>query len=46
LRLRSLTTNSLYRLLLMNKALGIGITDSKLRDLALDLLPAELRQTL
>jgi hypothetical protein len=46
LRLRSLTTNSLYRLLLMNKALGIGITDSKLRDLSLDLLPAELRQTL
>jgi len=43
-RLRSLTTNSLYQLLVLNKALGLEIADPQLRALALDLLPAEVRQ--
>lgn len=45
-RLRSLTTGSLYHLLAMNKALGFEIADPKLRDLALQLLPAELRRSI
>ena len=45
-RLRSLTTNSLYHLLVLNKALGLEITDARLRALALALLPAEVRQRL
>lgn len=43
-RLRSLTTNSLYHLLVLNKALGLEIADPQLRELALDLLPAGVRQ--
>lgn len=42
--LRSMTTNSLYHLLVLNKALGLEIADPQLRALALDLLPAEVRQ--
>ncbi len=45
-RLRSLTTDSLYHLLVLDKALGLEIADPKLRSLALDLLPAALRQRL
>lgn len=43
-RLRSLTTNSLYHLLVLNKALGVEIADPGLRTLAMELLPAEVRQ--
>ncbi len=43
-RLRSLTTNSLYHLLVLNKTLGLEITDPRLRALAMELLPAEVRQ--
>lgn len=43
-RLRSLTTSSLYHLLVLNKALGVEITDPQLRALALELLPVEVRQ--
>jgi tetratricopeptide (TPR) repeat protein len=42
-RLRSLTTVSLQRLLVMSKAFGLSITDQRLRTLAEQLLPAELR---
>lgn len=45
-RIRSLTTGSLYRLQVLCKALGSEIPDPKLRALALQLLPAELRSRL
>lgn len=45
-RLRTLTTDSLYRLLVLNRALGFEIADPKLRALALDLVPTTLRQSL
>ena len=41
--LRSLPTGSLYRLQVLGKAFGLGISDPRLRDLARELLPAELR---
>ncbi len=44
LRLRSLTTQSLYHLLVLTKAVGAEIADPTLRALALELLPAALRQ--
>ena len=43
-RLRSLTTLSLYRLQAMNKAFGLAFADPKLRALARQLLPVELRE--
>jgi hypothetical protein len=42
-RLRSLTTESLYRLLAMGRAFGLGIADPRLQALARSLLPTELR---
>ncbi len=45
-RLRSLTTASLYRLLVLSKAFELEIADPSLRTLARDLLPAALRQRL
>ena len=42
-RLRSLTTVSLYRLQAMSRAFGLEIADPRLRSLARDLLPADLR---
>ncbi len=45
-RLRTLTTNSLYHLLVLNKALGLEIADVRLRALALALLPVEVRARL
>jgi hypothetical protein len=42
-RLRSLTTASLYRLLVMSKTFGLELPDPKLRELAAKLLPVELR---
>lgn len=45
-KLRSLTTGTLYRLQVVNKAVGLSIDDPKLRELALDLLPADLRSRL
>ncbi len=45
-KLRSLTTGTLYRLHVMNKAVGLSIDDPKLRDLALNLLPSDLRNRL
>ena len=42
-RLRSLTTGSLYDLLVLAHAFHIEIADSRLRDLAIDLLPEDLR---
>lgn len=42
-RLRSLTTVSLYRLLVLSRAYGFSFTDQKLHGVALDLLPDELR---
>jgi len=45
-KLRSLTTGTLYRLHVVNKAVGLSINDPKLRQLALDLLPADLRNRL
>ncbi len=41
-KLRSLSPGSLYRLLVLGRAFGISL-DPKLRALALDLVPAELR---
>jgi predicted negative regulator of RcsB-dependent stress response len=43
-RLRSLTTVSLYRLQVLSKGFGLGISDPHLHQLALDLLPPELRE--
>ncbi len=45
-KLRSLTTVSLYRLQVMTKAFGLGIADPRLHELALKLLPAEMRNGL
>jgi hypothetical protein len=45
-KLRSLTTGSLYRLQVLGKAYGLGITDQRLHQLALDLLPDDLRNRL
>ena len=45
-RIRSLTTASLFRLLVLSKAFAIEIPDERLRVLARQLLPAELRQRL
>jgi tetratricopeptide (TPR) repeat protein len=45
-RLRSLTTVSLYRLQVISKAFGLGIDDGRLHALALSLLPAEMRGNL
>jgi hypothetical protein len=45
-RLRDLTTGSLYRLQVLTKAFGLTIEDPALRQLALDLLPLEMRARL
>jgi hypothetical protein len=42
-KLRSLTTGSLYHLQVLGKVLGMEIADPRLRQLALDLLPPDLR---
>jgi hypothetical protein len=42
-RLRSLTTGSLYDLLVLAHAFRLEIADARLRDLAIDLLPEDLR---
>jgi hypothetical protein len=45
-RLRSLSTMSLYRLLVLSRVYGIAFTDQKLHTLGLDLLPEEFRARL
>lgn len=45
-KLRSLTTVSLHRLLVLSRHFGFEIADPHLRALAPELLPAELRQSL
>jgi hypothetical protein len=45
-KLRSLSTNSLYRLQVLSRALGLSIADPRLRDLSMELLPADLRSRL
>jgi len=45
-RIRSLTTGLLYRLQVLGKAYGLAITDPRLRELALELLPPDLRRRL
>jgi hypothetical protein len=45
-RLRSLSTGSLYNLLVLGHSFGLETTDPKLRELALDLLPGDLRSSL
>ena len=45
-RLRSLTTYSLFHLLGLGKAFGLGIADQRLHALALELLPADLTSRL
>jgi hypothetical protein len=45
-RLRSLSTASLYDLLVLAHSFGLEIADPGLRDLALDLLPGDLRNRL
>jgi hypothetical protein len=42
-RLRSLSTGSLFALLVLGHSFGLEIADPRLRDLALDLLPVDLR---
>ena len=42
-RLRSLTTGSLFNLLVIGRALGLQIADPGLRDAAVELLPEDLR---
>jgi hypothetical protein len=42
-RLRSLSTGSLYDLLVLAHSFGVQIADARLRDLALELLPGDLR---
>jgi hypothetical protein len=42
-RLRSLTTGSLFDLLVLGRSFGLEIADERLRGLALDLLPGDLR---
>lgn len=41
--LRTLSTNSLYRMLVLRKALNIDFSDPKMLKAAMDLLPADLR---
>jgi len=43
-RIRSLTTVSLYRFLVLAKALGLDVSDPRLRELARGLLPVEFRE--
>jgi hypothetical protein len=43
-KLRGLTTGSLYRLLVLTKAFGLEIADPRLHDLAMSLIPVELRE--
>jgi hypothetical protein len=45
-KLRSLTTGSLYSLQVLGKAFSLGINDPRLNELALDLLPDDLRSHL
>jgi hypothetical protein len=45
-RIRSLTTGALFRLQVLGKAFGLQISDPRLRELAGQLLPAELRARL
>jgi hypothetical protein len=45
-RLRSLSTGSLYDLLVLAKSFRVDFADPGLRDLALDLLPGDLRNSL
>ena len=45
-RLRSVTTYSLFHLLGLSKAFGLGIADPHLQSLARDLLPSDLRRQL
>ncbi len=45
-RLRSLSTGSLYDLLVLAKSFRVEFADPGLRDLALDLLPGDLRNSL
>jgi len=45
-RLRSLSTGSLFGLLVLAHSFGLQIADPRLRDLALDLLPGDLRSRL
>lgn len=45
-KLRWLTTGSLYHLQVLCKAFGVTIADQRLRELALDLLPGDLRSRL
>jgi hypothetical protein len=42
-QIRSLTTVSLHRLLVMGRNFGMEISDPRLRELARQLLPAEMR---
>ncbi|HXQ80613.1 MAG TPA: hypothetical protein VN775_04820 [Opitutaceae bacterium] len=42
-RLRSLSAGSLYDLLVLGRTFGLGIADPKLREIALNLLPGDLR---
>jgi hypothetical protein len=45
-KLQSLSTGSLYNLLVLSHSFGLVATDPKLRELALDLLPGDLRSSL
>jgi hypothetical protein len=45
-KVRALTTGSLYRLQVLTKAFGLTIDDPAVRQLALDLLPPDLRDRL
>ncbi len=45
-RLRSLTTGALFNLLVISHALQLEVPDPQLRDLAVDLLPGDLRTRL
>lgn len=45
-KIRSLTTGSLYHLLVLGKAYALGISDPKLQALTMKLLPSELRERL
>jgi hypothetical protein len=45
-RIRSLTTGSLYHLLVLDKGFGMEIADPALKELSMKLLPSELRERL
>jgi hypothetical protein len=45
-KVRALSTGALYRLLVLTRALGFEIADPKLHELALELLPDDLRNRL